>query len=158
MRAQLFIKVIDKIKELIKGFYDLTKNLKYIEKFNEKKNYFEVEIKRLTEDNDILLKKTEHLNRQISHVESKIHNINAEEQRMASDICYRLETLKLAHNETNKERTEKDEKLEFNMKAIKEYEIKTMNLKVEHEREMASIQEELMELKEFVDNKFYVNK
>lgn len=100
-----------------------------------------IDLKKLEEENmnlnsEILFerKRSNSLNKQISHIEMKIENIKNKEKQNSNELNEKLANLKLQYEDIKNERKLQFARIETNQKEIKEFEYETVQLANQHQK------------------------
>ncbi|TBU11407.1 putative kinetochore protein Nuf2, partial [Hamiltosporidium tvaerminnensis] len=159
----------NKLKEKINNFEDSISDLRRIlktavqiqnfkkdkEKIIKENMILESESKNVSSYMDSLDNKYSHIIKQISHLETKINNLQENDNSYFYGITSRMEDLKINYDQISESRNETYSKIEVNNKKIKEYEQESLKLKENHENEMMSFQSALCGIKDKIYN--YLN-
>ncbi|KAF7684693.1 putative kinetochore protein NUF2 [Astathelohania contejeani] len=103
-------------------------------------------------NNEILVyqKKINHVYRQISHLESKIHNLQENDKQCTTMITDQLGVLKSNYEKMSEAKLSIREKIEENMKKTREIENEILKAKTTHDNECVEIQYLLCNLKDHI--------
>lgn len=114
----------------------------------------EIQIKNLDSGINALKIRLNHVTRQISHVESKMFNLQDNDRRCSDEIYAKLEKLKSDYGLVSDERSSMKRKIEENVKLTKNLEYEIVKRKNEHTSDITSIQSMLCGLKDDIFNYF----
>lgn len=125
-----------------------------IDKINKEVSETEIQIKNLDSGINALKIRLNHVTRQISHVESKMFNLQDNDKKCSDEISAKLEKLKDNYGVVSSERNSIKKRIEENMKLTKSIEYEIVKRKNEHTNGITSIQSMLCGLKDDVFNYF----
>lgn len=141
---------VEKMKRLNKTAVVLQAEDRRIERLHRETQEIEAQIKNDEAATSSLKIKLGHVNRQISHLESKVHALQDNDKRCAESISTQLENLKISYEKISDERNAVSSRALENMKECKHIEFETFKLKSQHEGDLTDIRSLLCELKDGV--------
>jgi kinetochore protein Nuf2 len=147
-KVEQFQDAINRIKKLNKNAVQSRSLDKEIEKLQKDSQDIEDQIKNDEATTSSLKIKLGHVNRQISHLESKILTLQDNDKKCASEIAYQLQHLKLNYEKISDERMVINSKALENMRQCKHIEFETFKLKNAHESDLTDVRSRLCELKD----------
>ncbi|CAD27141.1 putative COIL-COILED (MYOSIN-LIKE) PROTEIN [Encephalitozoon cuniculi GB-M1] len=127
---------------------------KTIDKTNREISELEVQMKNLDSGINALKIRLNHVSRQISHIESKIFNLQDNDKRCSEEISAKLEKLKSNYGVVSDERNSIRGKIEENVRLTKSIEYELVKRRNEHANDITAIQSALCRLKDDVFNYF----
>lgn len=125
-----------------------------IERMNKEVSDMEIQIKNLDSGTNALKIRLNHVTRQISHVESKMFNLQDNDRRCSDEISAKLERLKSNYGVVSDERSSIKKKIEENMRLSKGIEYEVVKRRNEHTGDVTSVQAMLCALKDDVFSYF----
>lgn len=127
---------------------------KAIDRTNREIADLEVQVKNLDSGINALKIRLSHVNRQISHIESKMFNLQDNDKRCSEEISAKLEKLKSSYGVVSDERSSIRRKIEENVRLTKGIEYELVKKRNEHANDVTAIQSALCRLKDDVFNYF----
>eukprot|EP00866_Antonospora_locustae_P001859 jgi/Antlo1/1859/2298 len=141
---------VEKMRRLNKTAVVLQAEDRRIEKLQRETQEIEAQIKNDEAATSSLKIKLGHVNRQISHLESKVLALQDNDRKCAESIAAQLENLKISYEKISDERNAISGKALENMKECKHIEFETFKLKSQHEGDLTDIRSLFCELKDGV--------
>lgn len=147
-KVDQFHDAINKIKKLNKNAVLSRSVDKEMERLQKESQDIEYQIKNDEAATSSLKIKLGHVNRQISHLESKILMLQDNDKKCSGEIAYQLQNLKLNYEKISDERTVINGKALENMRECKHIEFETFKLRNTQENDMTDVRSRLCELKD----------
>ena len=149
-KVGIFEDAVERMKVLNKVAVSLQKEERDVEEVQKRNRDLEAGVKDDEATINTLKIKLGHINRQISHLESKVLSLQDSEKKCAEEVAGELESLKINYEKISEERSMINSKALENMKEYKKIEFETFRLRSTHENELADVRCKLCELKDAV--------